>query len=55
MPDPALPGFFSRSALIGAAAIVALLLVVGVVLATWEIPAPKKQIEKVIPNDRLPR
>ncbi|MCA3245293.1 MAG: hypothetical protein ING19_19075 [Azospirillum sp.] len=24
-------------------------------LATWEIPAPTARIEKVIPNDRLPR
>ncbi|MBI3453161.1 MAG: hypothetical protein HY057_10135 [Rhodospirillales bacterium] len=26
-----------------------------VFLATWDIPAPKARIEKVIPNDRLPR
>lgn len=25
------------------------------VLATWEIPPPTARIEKVIPNDRLPR
>ncbi len=24
-------------------------------LATWDIPAPTARIEKVIPNDRLPR
>lgn len=24
-------------------------------LATWEIPPPTARIEKVIPNDRLPR
>jgi hypothetical protein len=24
-------------------------------LATWEIPPPTARVEKVIPNDRLPR
>ncbi|MBL8805889.1 MAG: hypothetical protein JNN22_03495 [Rhodospirillales bacterium] len=24
-------------------------------LATWDIPAPTARIEKIIPNDRLPR
>lgn len=24
-------------------------------LATWDIPAPSTRIERVIPNDRLPR
>ncbi|MBL0930020.1 MAG: hypothetical protein J0H39_14115 [Alphaproteobacteria bacterium] len=24
-------------------------------LATWDIPAPSARVEKVIPNDRLPR
>jgi len=24
-------------------------------LATWDIPPPSQQIEKVIPNDRFPR
>jgi hypothetical protein len=24
-------------------------------LATWDIPAPTAHIEKIIPNDRLPR
>ncbi len=27
----------------------------GVLLANWQIPAPTKQVEKVIPNDRLAR
>ena len=25
----------------------------GVMLASWQIPAPTKQLEKVIPNDRF--
>ena len=27
----------------------------GVFLATWEIPAPKAKVEKVIPDERFPR
>lgn len=27
----------------------------GVLLASWQIPAPTKQLEKVIPNDRFGR
>jgi len=27
----------------------------GVFLSTWEIPAPSVQVEKTIPNDRFPR
>jgi len=27
----------------------------GVFLATWEIPAPTKPAEVVIPNDKFPR
>lgn len=27
----------------------------GVFLATWDIPAPKERVEKVIPNDRFPK
>ena len=27
----------------------------GVFLATWEIPAPTAKVEKVIPDERLPR
>ena len=27
----------------------------GVLLASWQIPAPTKQLEKVIPNDRFSR
>jgi hypothetical protein len=27
----------------------------GVLLASWHIPAPTKQLEKVIPNDRFGR
>ena len=25
----------------------------GMLLASWQIPAPTKQLEKVIPNDRF--
>jgi hypothetical protein len=25
----------------------------GIFLMTWEIPAPRHQVEKVIPNDRF--
>ncbi|MBT5110182.1 MAG: hypothetical protein HOM25_16010 [Rhodospirillaceae bacterium] len=35
-----------------------LVLVLGggfVFLATWEIPAPSKQVEKVLDDDRFPR
>lgn len=27
----------------------------GVFLAMWEIPAPKANVEKVIPDERFPR
>lgn len=27
----------------------------GVFLATWDIPAPTTQVEKVLPDDRFPR
>ena len=27
----------------------------GIFIATWELPAPTKQVEKVIPNERFPR
>ncbi len=37
-------------------ALVVVVLVAGAVfLATWDIPAPNQQIEKVIPDDRFPR
>ena len=39
--------------------VVALFVVVlvggAVFLATWDIPAPNQEIEKVIPDDRFPR
>ena len=38
--------------------VVLLLLVLvggGALLATWDIPAPSKTVEKVIPDDRFPR
>lgn len=37
-------------------ALIVVVLVGGVVfLATWDIPAPTQQVEKVIPDDRFPR
>ena len=37
-------------------ALIVVVLVGGAVfLATWEIPAPNQQVEKVIPDDRFPR
>jgi hypothetical protein len=40
-------------------ALIALVLVVvaggAVFLATWDIPAPSKTVERVIPDDRFPR
>ena len=27
----------------------------GVFLATWDIPAPSRQVEKTLPNDRFPK
>ncbi|MBY0395897.1 MAG: hypothetical protein K2X91_05415 [Thermoleophilia bacterium] len=40
-------------------AILVLLLVVAVgglaVLGTWDMPAPSKTVEKVLPDDRFPR
>ncbi len=27
----------------------------GAFLATWEIPAPLREVEKVLPDDRFPR
>jgi hypothetical protein len=48
-------GIMSR--LLGALIVLALIVVVGgsVLLATWEIPAPSKTVERVIPDDRFPR
>lgn len=38
--------------------LILLLLVIGgaaAFLATWDIPAPSVQVEKVLPDDRFPR
>ena len=35
--------------------ILAVLIGGGVFLATWEIPAPVTDVERVIPDDRFPR
>jgi len=45
------------SRLFRALIVLTLIVVVGgsVFLATWEIPAPSKTVERVIPDDRLPR
>ena len=37
-------------------AVVAVVLIGGAVfLATWDIPAPSRQVEKTLPNDRFPK
>lgn len=43
--------------LVRLAAVVVVLLIAGgiVLLAMWEIPSPTRPVEKVIPDDRLPR
>ncbi len=55
MPDPVAPSLISRPLIIGI--VVAVVAIAGIlfVLASWEIPAPKTHVEKVIPNERLPR
>jgi len=36
--------------------VIVVVLVAGAVfLASWEIPPPNQQVEKVIPDDRFPR
>lgn len=36
--------------------VVAVVLIGGAVfLATWDIPAPSRQVEKTLPNDRFPK
>ncbi|MDR3516360.1 MAG: hypothetical protein P4M00_11115 [Azospirillaceae bacterium] len=37
------------------AAILIVLVGGAIFLATWDIPAPTRQIEKPIPDDRLPK
>ena len=48
-------GIMSR--LLGALIVLALIVVAGgsIFLATWEIPAPSKTVERVIPDERFPR
>jgi len=45
------------SRLLSALIVLALVVVAGgaVLLATWDIPAPSKTVERVIPDDRFPR
>jgi hypothetical protein len=45
------------SRLLSALIVLALVVVAGgaVFLATWDIPAPSKTVERVIPDDRFPR
>jgi hypothetical protein len=45
--------FMSRLLAIFLALLVLLVVGGGIFLATWDIPAPKSKVEKVIPNDRL--
>jgi len=35
--------------------LLALVVAGAVFLATWDIPPPTRQIEKVLPNERFPR
>ncbi|MDJ0936783.1 MAG: hypothetical protein QNJ06_03070 [Kiloniellales bacterium] len=42
-------------ALVAVTLVVAVVVIGGGVLLTWEIPAPTTQVEKVIPDDRFPR
>jgi hypothetical protein len=44
-----------RISIILAAVAILILAGGGVFLASWQIPAPTKQLEKVIPNDRFGR
>jgi len=44
-----------RLSLILIAVVVLLVAGGGVFLATWKIPAPVANVEKVIPDDRFPR
>ena len=44
-----------RISIIIAAIVVLVIAGGGVILASWQIPAPTKQLEKVIPNDRFAR
>jgi hypothetical protein len=42
-----------RIGIIVAAILVVVIAGGGVLLASWRIPSPTKQLEKVIPNDRF--
>ena len=52
---PDSPIMAKRITIILAAIAVLILAGGGVLLASWQIPAPTKQLEKVIPNDRFAR
>ncbi|EWY42734.1 hypothetical protein N825_02435 [Skermanella stibiiresistens SB22] len=45
------------SRLLSVLIVLALIVVVGgaAFLATWDMPAPSKTVERVIPDDRFPR
>ena len=45
----------SKLILVSATLCVLVLAAGGIFIATWELPAPTKQVEKVIPNERFPR
>jgi len=54
-PYPGRPLMAKRISIILAAIAVLVIAGGGVILASWQIPAPTKQLEKVIPNDRFAR
>ncbi len=49
------PGKMSKLGLILAAIVLAGIVATVAFLATWDMPAPTARVEKVIPNDKLPR
>jgi flagellar basal body-associated protein FliL len=44
-----------KLAIIAIAVVVVILVAGGVFLAVWDIPAPKSQVEKVIPDAKFPK
>jgi small neutral amino acid transporter SnatA (MarC family) len=44
-----------KLALIAIAAVVVILVAGGIILSLWDIPAPKSQVEKVIPDAKFPK
>ena len=50
-----LTDFVSRKTQFLLVIVVALLVIGGVFVLTWDIPPPLTEVEKVIPDDRFPR